>query len=178
MKAARSHGSALELIVRNGGVDRQRDRRNLGRWAKPQVDTLNVTILGALLEELDQPASDPNRGLAGVVALPARQGCGVEQEQEVDVGRIIELVATKLAHRDDGEAHRFGVRYPLGDRGGNSLIDRAVGKVGKKRSYFLERQLSRKIAESHGKGQPKPSLTKLALNWSVRRGIECVFRRP
>src|SRR5439155_9477879 len=45
------------FVVRNGCVDRKRDRSDFRRWAEPQVDALHVTVLCPLLHELDEPAS-------------------------------------------------------------------------------------------------------------------------
>ena len=127
MKAARSHGSALEFIMRDRGVDRQRDRSDLGRRPQPQVDARDIAVGGALLQQLDHPPADAHRRLAGIVALALRQGLGVEQQEQVDVGRIIELAAAELAHGDHGKAVRLGVGHALA-RSRQRALDRSRGR--------------------------------------------------
>src|SRR6185437_9013218 len=46
------------FVMRNGGIHREHDRRDFGRGSQPQVDTLDVSILGALLHDLDDPPAD------------------------------------------------------------------------------------------------------------------------
>src|SRR6185503_11436457 len=76
----------VRFIVRDGGVDGEGNRRDLGRRTKPEVDSLDITILGALLQQFDHAATDSNGGLAGVVAFAPRQFCWIEQEQQIHVG--------------------------------------------------------------------------------------------
>ncbi len=90
----------------------------------------DIAVLGPLLQNLDQPPADAHRRLPGIVARAPGQGRRVEQQQQVDVGRIIELAAAELAHGDDREAARLGVRHPLRDRGRDRLVDRPIGEIG------------------------------------------------
>src|SRR3546814_3908062 len=60
---------------------------------------------------------DPHCRLVRFLARPVRQRLGVEQQDRIDIRRIIEFVAALLAERDRGEAHRLGVGRALGDRG-------------------------------------------------------------
>ena len=61
------------FIMRDRGVDRQRDRRDFGRRAEPQVDALDIAVGGPLLQQLDQPPADPDRRFAGILARSLRQ---------------------------------------------------------------------------------------------------------
>ena len=103
---------------------------------------MDVAVFGPLLEELDQAAANANGGLAGVVSVAFGQGPGIEQQQEINVGRIIELVATELAHRDHRKALRPGVGNPFSDGRRHCFIDRVVSKVGQERRHLFQRQFS------------------------------------
>ena len=85
------------LVIRNGRAHRQDDGSNLGRWAKAQVDPSDIAVGRALLQQLDQPAAEPHGGGARLVAGAARQGVGIEQQDEVDVRAVVELSAAELA---------------------------------------------------------------------------------
>src|SRR5687768_11536668 len=68
------------FVIRDGGVDRERDRGDLRRRAKPQIDTEDIAVAVPLLEQLDHPLSDPHRSLPRLLARPARQRRRIEQE--------------------------------------------------------------------------------------------------
>ena len=68
------------FVIGNGGVERQDDRSRLGRGPKPQIDPRDIAVGGALLQQFDQPAADPHRRLARLVALPPGQRLRVEQQ--------------------------------------------------------------------------------------------------
>ncbi len=161
MKAARSHGSALEFIMRDRGVDRQRDRSDLRRRPQPQVDARDIAVGSPLLQQLDHPPRNAHRRLAGIVALAFRQGLGVEQQEQVDVGRIIELAAAELAHGDHGKAGRLGVGHPLADRGSERAMDRAVGEGGEQLGHRFERELAGEIAERDRQREAEPLAAEL-----------------
>ena len=73
MKAARSHGSAERFVIGDRRIDRQRDRRHLGRGPEPQVDAEGIAVLGPLLQDLDDPLGDPQRRLVRLLARLPRQ---------------------------------------------------------------------------------------------------------
>ena len=147
MNAARSHGKAEDFVVRDGSVHWEDDRRDFRRRTKPEVNPRDIACGGALLQQLDDPAADAYRGLARIVASPTRKGCGIEQEQEVDVGGIVQLTAAELAHRNDGEPGRISARRALLYGGFQRKADRAIGEVGQQRRHSLERKLTRQVAE-------------------------------
>ena len=75
-----------------------------GDGPKPQVDPGDIAVVGPLLHQLDEPPAIAHRRLARLVARAPRQGRGIEQQDEVDVGRIVELAAAELAQRQDRKA--------------------------------------------------------------------------
>ena len=74
----------------------------------------------------------PTRTAASPASSPLahRQRLGIEQQEQVDVRRIVELVAAKLAHGDNGKTPRIGIRHSFRDCGAHRLVDRLVGKIG------------------------------------------------
>jgi hypothetical protein len=69
-------------------------------------------------------------------------------------------VASKLSHRDDRETLWLGIGQTFGNRGADSLVNRAVGKIGQESGDALERKLARKIAERNRERQSVPALPK------------------
>ena len=130
------------FVMGNGSVHRQRDGGDLGRGAQAQVNPLDVAVLGSLLEKLNNPSPNSDGRFTGVVPRSARQPLRIEQQQQVDIGGIVELVAAKLAHRDHRKTLRIGVRHPLGDRGVDRLVDGAIGEVRKQLRHLLQRKLA------------------------------------
>ena len=113
-------GQSGGFVIGDGGVDRQSDRSRLGRGPEAQVDPEDIALRVPFLEQLDQPVADPQRPLPRLLARLQRQGRRIVEEEEVDVGRIIELAAAMLAERDDREAARRLVRRALGEGGGRA----------------------------------------------------------
>ena len=92
------------FIIADRGIDRQRDRGHFRRRPQAQVDPGDIAVMGPLLHQLDEPPAIADRRFARLVARPARQVSGIEQQDQVDVGRIVELAAAELAQREDGKA--------------------------------------------------------------------------
>jgi len=133
------------FVIGNGCVDRQRDRRDLRRRAKPKVDAGDVTVLRALLKQFDKSAADPDRCFPSVFSRPVREGLRIEQKQKVYVRREVELATSELAQRDDGEPTRSLSRNALSDRSVDGSIDRVISKIGELRSDSFKIELTRKI---------------------------------
>lgn len=136
--------------MRDGGVDWKRDGRYLGGGPEPQVDALDIAVLSPLLQQLDDPPADPDGRFASIFARTTRHRRRIEQQQQVDVGRIVELAAAELAHGDYCETGGSCVGHAFGEGGGDGLVDSLVRKVRKKSRDPLERQLARKIPQRHG----------------------------
>ncbi len=124
-------------------MDREGDRRDFGRGPKPQVDALDITFCSAPLQQFNQAPADPDSRFPRVVAFAARQPFRIEQQQQVDVGRIVELAASELAHGDDGEPVRLCAGNPLLNGRANGRSDRLVSEIGQQTSRPLKRQVSR-----------------------------------
>ena len=134
---------SARFVVRDGGVHGKRDRRHLGRRPQPQVDSLHVAIGRSPLQKFDQPAADANGNFSRIVTIPTRQSLGVEQQQQIDIRRVVELMAAELAHCDHRESARYGVGNALANGGGDGDVDCLIGEVGKQTSRLFERKLAR-----------------------------------
>ena len=79
---------------------------------------------------------------------------GIEQQEQVDVGRIIELAAAELAHGDDGKAAAARRRERVREwpRRRRRSIARSA-KSDSSSSHLLKRKLARQIAKRHRKRQ-------------------------
>ena len=150
--------------MRDGGVQRQNDRGDFRRGAQSEVDSLHIAVRSPPLEKLDQASADAHRRFSRIIEFAPRKGLGIEQEEKVDVRRIIELAAAELTHGDNREPFRIGVRNAISDRASKCAIDRRVGKVRQQPGRLLKRQFSGEIAERHGERQPRPLPPKLVLD--------------
>ena len=99
---------------------------------------------GSVISATDPPR-EADRGVAHLLAGAERQGGGVVQQDQVDVGRIVELVTAELAERDGDEA---SVGCPaFGERRGDARIERSVGEGRQRRRHPLERPRPRQVGE-------------------------------
>ena len=137
------------FIIRNRRPHRQHDRRHFGRRAKPQVDPRDIAVAGPLLEQFDQPPAIAHRRFAGIVARAARHGRGVEQQNQVDIGGIIELAAAQFAKCEHRHAGRLGIGHALEHRRPQRAVDRFVGEIAKTSGDLFERQFPGQIAQRH-----------------------------
>src|SRR5437660_1456824 len=72
--------------------------------AQPQIGAKNIAILGALIENADNIAGDSSeQGLCAVLRELGQARWIIEKDQ-VDIARIIQLLAAQLAHPEDDEA--------------------------------------------------------------------------
>ena len=154
------------------GVQRQRDRRDFGRRAKPEIDTLHVSVGGPLLQQLYDPPPGAHGRFTGLVTRSPRQRIGIEQnlqhspfvtDQQIDVGRVIELVAAELTHGDDRKGRWFGIRNAFANGRIDGAIDRRIGEVGQQPRDVLQRKLTRKVPERHRKRESVALPTKFRL---------------
>src|SRR5262249_22339788 len=111
----------LGALARGGGVPVEggaaRPPPPLGPQA--QIDGEHVALVGDLLEQRGELAADAGEILAvGRAARAAARRLAVlaVDEHQIDVGRVVELLAAELAHRDDRDAGlgpRPAVRRPV-----------------------------------------------------------------
>ena len=134
----------LRLVIVFGRGNGERDRRHLARRAQPQVDAEDVAA-DRIGHQRDDPPRDADGGVGRLLARAEREPGGVVQQDQIDVRRIVELVAAELAERDRDEP---GVRpTPLGKRGGDARVERGIGEGRQRRRHPLERPRPAQVGE-------------------------------
>jgi hypothetical protein len=128
------------------------------------------------LQDLDHPAADAHSGFRRIIPFPPRHHCRLEQEQQVDIGRVIELLAAKLAKRDDGDAAQLFARDAFRQCSRECPFDCGVGEIGEGPSGFLEAELTGQIAKCDGKGEAEPLAAKLGLDVIRASSERCLDR--
>ena len=102
-------------------VERQDDAAHPPLGAQAQIDAERIAFVGDRLEQRDELPADAREVLAVGQASGATAGrlaVGAVDEHQVDVGRVVELVAAELAHGDDREP---GLGSAAADRGAVGL---------------------------------------------------------
>ena len=94
-------GAADALVVVLGRVGGDADRCHRGVGSQPQVDPEDVALGGDLGEELDQVLRDPDGPAAELGIVVRIVAALVEEHDQVDIGRVVELAGAELAHADD-----------------------------------------------------------------------------
>ena len=128
---------ALVVVLGRVGGDADRGDRRVGPQA--QVDAEDVAGGGDLGEELHQALGDADEGLAHVGEVLGVVTVLVEEDDEVDVGGVVELARAHLAHGEDehaggvgdvglGAAGQLAAGDLLGHERGQPELDGAVGE--------------------------------------------------
>ena len=149
-------GEGLTLVIGDGVIDRQRDRRHLRRWAQAQVDAQHIAVAVARLEKLDHPPRDPHRRFPGFLARATRQDIGIEDQDGVDVGGIVELARALFAERDGGEATHWFARRPLGKGGRDRHVERRIREAGQRTGDLGQVERSGEVADRHVQRERAP----------------------
>ncbi len=118
------------LVIGDGSSHRQHDRSHFGRRAQPQIDPRHIAVGSTLLHQLDETPAVTHRSFSRILSGAARQRCRVEQQDEVDIGRIVELAAAELAQRQYREPARFLVGNAFEHRRRQRLVHGLVGEIG------------------------------------------------
>ncbi len=124
-------GAADALVVALGrfGGDADRGDRRVG--AQPQVGAEDVALGGVLGQQLDHRLGGADEAAAQVGVVGRVVAGLVEQHDEVDVGRVVELARAHLAH---GEHEHAGAgRGVLGDAAGQLAAGDLGGERGGQR---------------------------------------------
>jgi len=113
-------------------------------------------MLRPLLEKLYEASPDAHRRIRGFAVLSTWERLRVEEKQQIDVGRKIELPASELAQGYYGETARFLARAKLCNCGLDCPLDRRISEIGEQRSHLLQGQLAGQIAECDRQGERPP----------------------
>ncbi|MND62336.1 hypothetical protein D3C80_536180 [compost metagenome] len=111
--------AAMVLVVVLHGGKGDGERPRLAEGAQPHVDSEHLTILGGLVQGVDQALAQLDEELlVGEFAPPADRVAVVgEGEDEVDVRGEVQLAAPQLAHAEDEQ----GLRVAVAVHGGAEL---------------------------------------------------------
>ena len=157
---------AVALVVELGVL--AGERQGVARQMRPQpeVGAKDVAVLVPGLQQVDQAARQPDAERHRAFAAAVAQALAVEQDDEVDVAREVELASAQLAHAE--HEHPAGFRYPSLDLAAahpfaqqmvDRLLHRAVGEGGEGRGDPLHRPDAVQIAQADQQGLPPPGAT-------------------
>ena len=147
----------LRFVIHDRRVDRDCDRRHLRRRTQPQVDTQNIAVRIARLQKLDHTATDTDRGVDRLLVVARGQRARIEQEDRIDVRRIVQLPAALLAKRDRREAGGGRVRRPFANRGADRLVQRHVREVSEAMGNGTQIENASQIPDRYLERQASPS---------------------
>ena len=154
---------AVALVIFRGILDRQRQGLAGRMRPQPEVDPEHVALLGALLEQIDQGAGQAHGERHRAVPAPVAQPLRREQDDQVEVARVVQLEGAKLAHAEHGDAGGrlrigFAGELDLAALGGfheglvQRLADREVGEAAERVRDLLERPQIEDVGERHREG--------------------------
>src|SRR5690242_17659585 len=84
-------GDGLRFIMAERGIDRQGDRRHFRGGPQSEIDAKHIAVAIAGLEQFNDAAGNAHRRLPRLLALAVRHGVRIEDQDRIDVRRIIEL---------------------------------------------------------------------------------------
>ncbi len=176
--AVAGHGAGLDqrgplpvladaLVIGQRGGDRHRQRGRGRVRPQPQIGAEDVAIAGAFVENAHQVAGEADEeGLrAGPRGHPRL--CRIEQKDQVDIARVIELAAAELAHAEDnepavalgllriGELDRAAARR-LAQQMAQRRAQRRVGKAAQRGGLLFERPDPGELGHGGEQRDPAP----------------------
>ncbi|MND62831.1 hypothetical protein D3C80_541260 [compost metagenome] len=92
------------LVVDQGCIHGDGERRRAGVRPQPQVGSENVAIGRAVLQDTDQPAHHPAIDLRRIERIGKNAHLRIEENDDIDVGGIVEFSPAELAHAEHDEA--------------------------------------------------------------------------
>ncbi|GFO81887.1 MAG: hypothetical protein A49_15140 [Methyloceanibacter sp.] len=101
----------VALVVDQPGLRRERDLRRAGVRPQPQIRSIDVAVLGLLLQQPDQIPRDLHEKGRRLDALGKTRPVQVVEHHEVDIGRVVQFPCPQLAHGDDEISVDFGRRH-------------------------------------------------------------------
>ena len=124
--------------------------RHTGIGPQPQVCAKDIALAREIIERPAHRAGGADKGGAGVVKIAGVKARFVEQADQIDIGRIIQLARAHLTHRQHdhacaavgvlfrhaGQLATFDLRFqPCGQRG----LRCGVGEIGQRAGHLLQR---------------------------------------
>ena len=148
---------AVALVVELGGVAGQRQRVPRRVRSQAQIGAKDVAVLGLGLEQIDQPAREPDAERHRALRAAVGQAALVEQDDQVDVARVVELAAPCLPMPRTNTPQSRVADLLVGQRdlaalGGlqqqvaQAQLRRLVGQGGERRRHPLDRPQPHQVA--------------------------------
>ena len=149
------HGRPLpvltqRLVVGHGSAEGDGDGHGPRIGPQPQVGPADVALGRALLQQLNQVAGQPDHGFRRAAFAAAVDPLGIVEDDQIDVGGVVELSGSQFPHTQDqiaaglGRLCRVGQRQLLAlmetsQQQAESGVDRRGGEVGERAGDPLER---------------------------------------
>ncbi len=150
-RARLDHGRALPvlapaLVVGQGALDRDHERRRSGVGTQPEVGAEDVAVLCAIREDADEPPGQSREQVRRIERIADRRSFGIDEQDQVDVGGEVELARAELAHSEHDPA-RSRLRIITIRQGQLSLI---VGLAEQEPDRGLDRGVGEFAEQVHG----------------------------
>ncbi len=98
------------LVIEHCRLDRDGKWRRARVWPKPQIRAEDIAVAGSLLQDANQAPQQPGEGFRSIVAIGDDARLRIVEDDKIDIGRIVELAGTKLAHSKHDDAGGGGRR--------------------------------------------------------------------
>ena len=150
-------------------LDRDGERRRAGIGPQPQVGAEDIAVAGAVLQDAHQPPRQPRTNSSvAVERIEDRRRVGIEEHDQVDVGREIELVRAELAHAEHDPAGalagivgigqlELALRMGIAQQEIDGRADAGVGKIAQPAHRRLRHPLRRRDRPARSGNAPRAS---------------------
>ena len=95
---------ALAFVIDMGGADAKCDGRCAGIGPEPEIGAEDIAVAGPLLHHGDKIAGNAHEAVLHGSAAGVGDLVAIEQDDHIDIGGIVQLPCTELAHADDDQA--------------------------------------------------------------------------
>src|SRR5262249_880639 len=155
------------------GFGRDRGLRRAWIGAQAQVGTEDIAVCRALLHDVDEIAHKADEKTAGLHGFNKRCGFAVEEDNEIDVARIVQFIGTEFADAEDDQAAialRMGgvarQEMPGFSRASkeeaNGQADEKLSRLAQSACYLVHAPGAAQIGERNEKGNPAFALPQAA----------------
>ena len=156
---------AHALVIERGGVGRHGDLGRPGVRPQAQIGAEDIAVAGALLQRLDDVLDHPHQERHRLDALGDLHAPGVEEDDEVDVARIVEFERAVFAHRQHDDAAALGGVCRIGraeapgrrlgpQEEGERRRDGRVRQPGQRPGHLVQRHRAGDVAERDRQRRP------------------------
>ena len=134
-----------------------------------QIDAVGVAVFRHLLQQRHQALGQADEERRGFRARRDRRGFRVEENDEVDIARIVEFAGAQLAHGQDhiartaaGVVARADPQLAGVGRRSQQIVDRhgkdGIGEIGQRRQHGIDGQCRGEIGQRQQQRAARPRL--------------------